>query len=72
MVFHLAAAVGVKLTVESPVRTIETNIKGTEIILELADKKKKQVVITSTLGSLWERKEHPLFGNRGSGPGSHP
>ncbi|TDI15013.1 MAG: NAD-dependent epimerase/dehydratase family protein, partial [Acidobacteria bacterium] len=48
VVFHLAAAVGVKLIVESPVRTIETNIKGTEIILELADKKKKKVVITST------------------------
>jgi len=48
VVFHLAAAVGVKLIVESPVRTIETNIKGTEIILELADKKKKKVVIAST------------------------
>ncbi len=48
VVFHLAAAVGVKLIVESPVRTIETNIKGTEIILELANKKKKKVVITST------------------------
>ena len=48
VVFHLAAAVGVKLIVESPVRTIETNIKGTEIILELADKKKKKVIITST------------------------
>ncbi len=48
MVFHLAAAVGGKLIVESPVRTIETNIKGTEIILELADKKKKKVIITST------------------------
>jgi UDP-glucose 4-epimerase len=48
LVFHLAAAVGVKLIVESPVRTIETNIKGTEIILELADKKKKKVIITST------------------------
>jgi UDP-glucose 4-epimerase len=48
VIFHLAAAVGVKLIVESPVRTIETNIRGTEIILELADKKKKQVLITST------------------------
>ena len=48
VIFHLAAAVGVKLIVESPVRTIETNIKGTEIILELANKKKKQVLITST------------------------
>jgi len=48
VVFHLAAAVGVRLIVESPVRTIETNIKGTEIILELAAKKKKMVVVFST------------------------
>lgn len=47
-VLHLAAAVGVRLIVESPVRTIETNIKGTEIVLELAAKKKKPVVIFST------------------------
>jgi UDP-glucose 4-epimerase len=48
IVFHLAAAVGVRLIVESPVRTIETNIRGTEIILDLAHKKRKKVVITST------------------------
>jgi len=48
VIFHLAAAVGVRLIVESPVRTIETNIKGTEIILELAAKKKKMVVVFST------------------------
>lgn len=48
IILHLAAAVGVKLIVESPVRTIETNIKGTEIVLELAAKKKKPVVIFST------------------------
>jgi len=47
-VFHLAAAVGVRLIVESPVRTIQTNIRGTEVLLELADKKKKKVVIAST------------------------
>lgn len=47
-VFHLAAAVGVKLIVESPVRTIETNIKGTEIVLHAANKKKKMVIIAST------------------------
>lgn len=46
--FHLAAAVGVKLIVESPVRTIETNIKGTEAVLECANKKKKKVLLTST------------------------
>jgi UDP-glucose 4-epimerase len=47
-VFHLAASVGVRLIVESPVRTIETNVKGTEIVLELANKKKKRVLIAST------------------------
>jgi UDP-glucose 4-epimerase len=48
VVFHLAAAVGVKLIVESPVRTIETNVRGTEIVLALANKKKKKVLIAST------------------------
>ncbi len=48
VIFHLAAAVGVRLIVESPVRTIETNIRGTEIILQLAVKKKKLVVLAST------------------------
>jgi UDP-glucose 4-epimerase len=48
VVFHLAAAVGVRLIVNSPVRTIETNIKGTEVILELAEKKAKKVLIAST------------------------
>ena len=48
VVFHLAAAVGVKLIVESPVRTIETNVHGTEIVLKVASKKKKKVLIAST------------------------
>ena len=47
-VFHLAAAVGVRLIVESPVNTIETNVKGTEAVLELACKKKKMVVVASS------------------------
>src|SRR4051812_24774938 len=47
-VFHLAAAVGVKLIVESPVHTIETNIRGTENVLECANKKRRKVIITST------------------------
>jgi UDP-glucose 4-epimerase len=47
-IFHLAAAVGVRLIVESPVRTIKTNIRGTELVLEAAAKKKKLVVIAST------------------------
>jgi UDP-glucose 4-epimerase len=48
VIYHLAAAVGVKLIVESPVRTIETNIRGTEIVLALANKKKKPVFVAST------------------------
>jgi len=48
VVFHLAAAVGVKLIVESPVRTIENNVHGTEVVLSLANKKKKKVLIAST------------------------
>ncbi len=48
VVIHLAAAVGVQLIVESPVRTIETNVRGTEVVLEVANKKKKTVLIAST------------------------
>jgi UDP-glucose 4-epimerase len=48
IIFHLAAAVGVFNIVESPVRTIETNVGGSELVLELAAKKKKRVLIAST------------------------
>jgi len=48
IVFHLAAAVGVKKIVEEPVHTIETNVHGTEVVLKHANKKKKLVVIAST------------------------
>src|SRR6195256_3747189 len=48
IVVHLAAAVGVKLIVESPVRTIETNVNGTQLVLEAACKKKKLVLTAST------------------------
>jgi UDP-glucose 4-epimerase len=48
VVVHLAAAVGVKLIVERPVHTIETNVHGTEIVLKHANKKKKLVLIAST------------------------
>jgi UDP-glucose 4-epimerase len=47
-IFHLAAAVGVKLIVESPVRTIETNVKGTETVLECAAKKKRKTIIAGS------------------------
>jgi UDP-glucose 4-epimerase len=48
VVFHLAAAVGVKLIVEAPVRTIETNVHGTEIVLKHGAKKGKLTIIFST------------------------
>jgi UDP-glucose 4-epimerase len=48
VVFHLAAAVGVKLIVERPVHTIETNVHGTEVVLRHAVKKRKLVFVAST------------------------
>jgi UDP-glucose 4-epimerase len=48
VIIHLAAAVGVKLIVESPVRTIETNVNGTQLVLEAACKKRKLVLTAST------------------------
>jgi UDP-glucose 4-epimerase len=48
IVVHLAAAVGVKLIVEQPVHTIETNVHGTEVVLKHANKKKKLVLVAST------------------------
>jgi len=48
VVFHLAAAVGVRNIVEAPVRTIETNVRGSELVFEMAAKKRKRVLLTST------------------------
>jgi UDP-glucose 4-epimerase len=48
VVFHLAAAVGVELIVESPVRTIETNVHCTEVVLAQAAKQRKPVLLAST------------------------
>jgi UDP-glucose 4-epimerase len=48
VVFHFAAAVGVRLIVEQPVHTIETNVHGTEVVLKHANKKKKLVFLAST------------------------
>lgn len=47
-VYHLAAAVGVKLIMNRPVETLETNVRGTEVVLRCANKHKKKVLITST------------------------
>jgi UDP-glucose 4-epimerase len=48
VIFHLAAAVGVKRIVEFPVQTIETNVAGSEIVLNLAAARRKRVVLAST------------------------
>ncbi|MFH0930690.1 MAG: GDP-mannose 4,6-dehydratase [Candidatus Zixiibacteriota bacterium] len=48
LIFHLAAAVGVRLIIEKPVDTIETNILGTEIVLKTANKFKRKVILAST------------------------
>ncbi|RJQ18387.1 MAG: NAD-dependent epimerase/dehydratase family protein [Nitrospiraceae bacterium] len=60
IVYHLAAAVGVMLIVESPVRTIETNVKGTEEVLKHANKKKKKVIIAST-SEVYGKSSQKLF-----------
>ena len=66
VVFHLAAAVGVKLIVEEPVHTIETNVHGTEVVLKHANKKKKLVVIASTSEVYGKSTAVPV--PRGRGP----
>ncbi len=48
MIYHLAAAVGVQLIVDKPVHTIETNIHGTEVVLSIANKFKRKVLLAST------------------------
>ena len=48
VIFHLAAAVGVELIVKDPVQTIETNLLGTEVVLRLARRYRKKVVLAST------------------------
>ena len=63
VVYHLAAAVGVRLIVEAPVHTIETNIRGTELVLKLAAKKKKQVLIASSSEVYGKRSKIPFREN---------
>jgi len=60
VIFHLAAAVGVKLIVEAPVHTIETNVHGTEVVLTHANKKKKLVIVASTSEVYGKSKEVPF------------
>jgi UDP-glucose 4-epimerase len=58
--FHLAAAVGVRLIVEKPVHTIETNIKATELVLELAARKAKPLLLAST-SEVYGKLDKPRF-----------
>jgi nucleoside-diphosphate-sugar epimerase len=60
VIFHLAAAVGVKLIVDEPVHTIETNVHGTEVVLKHANKKKKLVFIASTSEVYGKNTEVPF------------
>ena len=60
VIYHLAAAVGVRLILDSPVRTIETNIRGTEIVLSLAVTKRKRVLIASS-SEVYGKKEQVPF-----------
>jgi UDP-glucose 4-epimerase len=59
-VYHLAAAVGVELVVHSPIRTIETNLHETEVLLEAAGKQGTPVLITST-SEVYGRSQKPAF-----------
>ncbi len=60
VVVHLAAAVGVKLIIEEPLKSIHTNIVGTEIVLELADKFRKKTFIASTSEVYGRNSKVPL------------
>ncbi|MCD5397771.1 GDP-mannose 4,6-dehydratase [candidate division NPL-UPA2 bacterium] len=60
VVYHLAAAVGVKFVIDHPLKSMEINVRGTEMVLELASKGKKKVLLTST-SEIYGKKEDGLF-----------
>jgi UDP-glucose 4-epimerase len=60
VIFHLAAAVGVRLIVDQPVQTIATNIKATELLLELASRKRKPLLLSST-SEVYGKLDRPIF-----------
>src|SRR5262249_49454718 len=60
VIFHLAAAVGVRLIVDQPVHTIETNIKATELVLELSTPKRKPVLLNSS-SEVYGKLDRPKF-----------
>ncbi len=59
LIVHLAAAVGVRLIIESPVRTIETNVHGTEVVLRAAARQRKRVMIASTSEVYGKNEQFP-------------
>eukprot|EP01022_Parablepharisma_sp_SALTPOND_P002723 TRINITY_DN11111_c0_g1_i2.p1 TRINITY_DN11111_c0_g1~~TRINITY_DN11111_c0_g1_i2.p1 ORF type:complete len:809 (-),score=292.58 TRINITY_DN11111_c0_g1_i2:541-2967(-) len=61
VIYHLAAAVGVRLIVESPVKTIETNVGCTEAVLKLANKKGRKVIVAST-SEVYGKNDQVPFG----------
>jgi UDP-glucose 4-epimerase len=61
IIYHLAAAVGVNLIIENPLSSLISNIRGTEIILELANEKKKKVIIASTSEIYGKKNGHVPF-----------
>ena len=60
IIYHLAAAVGVELIVSKPVEVIQTNILGTDMVLKLANRYLKKVVITST-SEIYGKSNHVPF-----------
>lgn len=61
LIYHLAAAVGVDFIIDNPLRSLTTNIRGTEIVLELANEKKKKVVLASTSEIYGKKNGHVPF-----------
>jgi UDP-glucose 4-epimerase len=61
LIYHLAAAVGVNFIIENPLTSLISNIRGTEIILELANEKKKKVVLASTSEIYGKKNGHVPF-----------
>jgi UDP-glucose 4-epimerase len=65
VVYHLAAAVGVRLIVEEPVRTLVTNIQGTETVLDYCNEFGKRVLVASTSEVYGDRREPEPLGEDG-------
>ena len=61
LVYHLAAAVGVDLIIDNPLQSLTTNIRGTEIVLELANRQKKKIILASTSEIYGKKNGHVPF-----------